>query len=108
LLGAVERAIVKAAKHHAAPTLYLWPTVPGLGQLLRLVLLDEMHAIDHFPTVQDVVSYGRLVKCAKASAGKRLGTSGNNIGPAHLTWACAAAATLFWRTKPAAPRSLAR
>ena len=78
LLGDVELTIVKAAKHHDAQTLYLLQTVPGIGKILSLVLLYEIHDIDRFPTVQDFVSYCRLVKCAKESAGKRLGTSGKN------------------------------
>ena len=58
--------------------------------------------------MQDFVSYCRLVKCAKESAGKRLGTSGKKIGNAHLKWAFSEAATLFLRTNPAGQRYLAR
>jgi transposase len=47
--------------------------------------------------VQDFVSYCRLVKCAKASNGKRLGTSGKKMGTVHLRWAFAEAAILFLR-----------
>ena len=108
LLGDVELAIVKAAKHHDAHTLYLLQTVPGIGKILSLVLLYEIHDIDRFPTVQDFVSYCRLVKCAKESAGKRLGTSGKKIGNAHLKWAFSEAATLFLRNNPAGQRYLAR
>ena len=39
LLGAVERTIVNTAKHHDANTLSLRQTVPGIGTILRLVLL---------------------------------------------------------------------
>ena len=39
----------------------------------------------------------RLVKCAKESSGKRLGTSGKKIGTVHLRWACAEAAVRFIR-----------
>ena len=54
-----------------------------------------------FPRVQDFVSYCRLVKCAKESNGKRLGTSGKKIGNVHLRWAFAEAAVLFIRqSKP--------
>jgi transposase len=60
-----------------------------------------MHDIARFPTGQDVVSYGRLVKCAKKSAGKRLGTASNKIGNAHLKWAFSEAAALFLRNNPA-------
>src|ERR671937_1222634 len=108
LLGDVELAIVKAAKHHDAHTLYLLQTVPGIGKILSLVLLYAIHDIDRFPTVQDFVSYCRLVKCAKESAGKRLGTSGKKIGNAHLKWAFSEAATLFLRNHPQGQKLLAR
>jgi transposase len=39
-------------------------------------LLYEIHDIRRFPSVQEFVSYCRLVKCARESAGKRYGTSG--------------------------------
>jgi transposase len=94
-------SIVKAAKHHDANTLYLLQTVPGSGKILSLVLLDEIHDIDRFPRVQDFVSACRLVKRAKESAGKRLGTSGKNIGNAHLKGAFSEAAALFLRQHPA-------
>src|SRR3989440_6713137 len=87
LLRDLELAIVKTAKQHDANTLYLLQTVPGIGKILSLVLLYEMHDIARFPRVQDFVSYCRLVKCAKASAGKRYGTSGTKIGNASLKWA---------------------
>jgi transposase len=108
LLGDVALAIVKAAKHHDAPTLSLLQTGPGIGKMLRLVLRYAIHDLDRLPTVQDCVSSCRLVQCAKESAGQRWGTSGKKMGHAHLTWAFAEAATLFLRTNPAGPRSLAR
>jgi len=64
---------------------------------LALVRLYEIHDIRRFPRVQDFVSYCRLVKCAKESGGKRLGTSGKKIGNVPLRWACAEAAVLFLR-----------
>jgi Transposase IS116/IS110/IS902 family len=76
--------------------------------MLSLVLLYAIHDIGRFPTVQDVVSYGRLVKCAKASAGTRVGTSGKKIGNAHLQWAFSEAAALFLRHNPAGQTYLAR
>ena len=71
LLRELELTIVQTAKQHDANTLYLLQTVPGMGKILSLVLLYEMHDITRFPRVQDFVSYCRLVKCAKESAGKR-------------------------------------
>src|SRR5215468_2760489 len=108
LLRDVELTIVNTAKHHDANTLYLLQTVPGIGKILSLVLLYEIHQIDRFPRVQDFASYCRLVKCAKESAGKRSGTSGTKIGNAHLKWAFSEAAVLFLRDNPAGQKFLTR
>jgi len=58
----------------------------------RLVWLDDIHDMARFPRVPEWAAYGRLVTCAQASAGKRYGTSGTNIGQAHLPWAFSEAA----------------
>jgi transposase len=99
---------VRTAKQHDAQTLYRLQSIPGIGQMLRVVLLDEIHDITRFPRVQDVVSSGRLVTCAKESAGKRSGTSGTKIGHASLKWAFSEAAVLFLRNHPAGQKYLAR
>jgi Transposase IS116/IS110/IS902 family len=108
LLCDVELTLVKTAKHHDAHTLYLRQTVPGIGTILRLVLLYDIHPIDRFPRVQDFASSCRLVKCAKASAGKRSGTSGTTIGNAHLQWAFSEAAVFCLRENPAGQTFLTR
>jgi transposase len=108
LLRDVELTIVTTARHHDAHTLSLLQTVPGIGKLLSLVLLYDIHDMARFPRVQDVLSSGRLVQCARASAGKRYGTSGTTIGHAHLTWTFSEAAVLFLRDHPAAQQYLAR
>jgi transposase len=108
LLKDLELSILKTAKHHDAHTRYLLQTVPGIGKILRLVLLYEIHRIERFPSVQDFASYGRLVKCRKESGGKRVGTSGKKIGNAHLKWACSEAATRFLRTNPQGQKLLSR
>ena len=108
LLRDVELTLVQTAKQHDAQTLYLLQSVPGIGKILRLVLLYEIHDITRFPRVQDFVSYCRLVKCAKESAGKRYGTAGTKIGNAYLKWAFSEAAVLFLRNNPAGQKYLAR
>jgi transposase len=108
LLRDVELTIVTTARHHDAQTLYLLQTMPGIGTILSLVLLDEIHDINRFPRVQNFLSYCRLVQCAKASAGTRVGTSGATIGNAHLTWAFSEAAVLCLRDHAAAQKYLAR
>jgi transposase len=108
LLKDLELYILKTAKHHDAHTLYLLQTAPGIGKILSLVLLYEIHRIERFPSVQDFASYCRLVKCSKESGGKRLGTSGKKIGNAHLKWAFSEAATLFLRNNPQGQKLLSR
>jgi hypothetical protein len=60
-----------------------------------------MHDIAPFPRVQACVSSGRVVTCAKASAGQRYGTSGTQSGHASLTWAFSEAAVRCLRNPPA-------
>jgi hypothetical protein len=107
-LGDLDLSSVQAANRHDANTLDLWQTVPEIGKLLRLGRRDDIHDIARFPRGQEVVSDGRLVTCAKASAGKRLGTSGHQIGQAPLTWACPEAAVLVLRHNPTGRQYLAR
>ena len=100
--------IVRTAKQHDAQTLYLLQSVPGIGKILRLVLLYAIHDSTRFPRVQDVVSSCRLVTCAKESAGKRDGTAGTKIGKAYRTWAFSEAAVRFLRHHLAGQKYLAR
>ena len=108
LLKELELYILKTAKKHDANTLYLLQTVPGIGKILSLVLLYEIHRIERFPSVQAFASYARLVKCSKESGGKRLRTSGKKIGNAHLKWAFSEAAVLFLRGNEPGQKLLAR
>ena len=104
----LARTLVNTAQHHDANTWYLLHTVPGIGTILRLVLLYAIPDIHRFPSVQDFVSYCRLVQCATAAGGKRVGTSGATIGNAHRTWAFSEAAVLCLRDHPAAQKYFAR
>jgi transposase len=105
-----DRALVmlKTAKQHEAHTRSLLRTVPGSGAILRLVLRSAIQDIQRFPRLQDVVSSCRLVTCAKASAGKRSGTSGTQSGNASLQWAFSEAAVLCLRHHPQGQTYLAR
>jgi hypothetical protein len=100
LLRDLELSMVQTAQQHAAHTLSVLHTVPGLGNILRLVRLSDIPAIGRFPRVQACASYAHLGKCSTASAGTRVGPSGKHIGHAHLTWACSAAAPWFLRNHP--------
>jgi transposase len=97
LLGEVELYITRTAKGHDAQSFSRVQSVPGIGQILALVLLSEIQDIARFPRVQACLSSGRLVKCAKESAGKRHGLSGKKLGTPQLQWAVAEAAVLSLR-----------
>ena len=108
LIRSIERTILEQAKVDDLSTLILLQTIPGVGPILSLTLLYEIHDITRFPRVQDFVSYARLVKSQKSSAGKVLGTSGAKIGNAHLKWAFSEAAVLFLRKNPRGQKYLDR
>ena len=96
----LEKAVSRNARAHDGHGLHLLQTTPGIGEILGLTILYEIHSINRFPRVQDFSSYARLVKAPKQSAGKRLGTSGAKIGNAHLKWAYSEAAVCFLHNNP--------
>lgn len=97
LLTNLELYIVKHAKEHDVHTFYRLRSIPGVGKILALVMLYEIHDINRFPRVQDFVSYARLVTPTKESAGKPAGKLNKKIGNVHLKWAFSEAACLILR-----------
>jgi transposase len=113
LIGDLELYLVRTAKVDDVQTFYRLRSVPGVGKVLALILLYEMHDAHRFDHAGQFLSYARLVRCAHESAGKKLGSGGKKIGNAHLRWAFAEAACLFlrsserakkWKQKQAAQR----
>jgi transposase len=87
LLNQLESDLLCLAKQHDARSCDLLRTIPGIGRILSLVLLYEIHTIDRFPSVGDLLSYARLVTPKQTSDGKVTGQSGAKIGNVHLKWA---------------------
>jgi transposase len=108
LLAELERSIEKTAQGHDPVSLALLRPIPGVGNILALVMLYEIEQSARFPRVQEFVSYGRLVKSAKASNGQRYGPSGKKIGNAHLKWAFSEAAVLCLKHNEPAQTYLAQ
>lgn len=108
IIRSLELTIRRQAKIDDPSTLELLKTIPGVGRILALTLLYELHDIERFPRVGDFLSYARLVKSQKASAGKVTGTSGAKIGNAHLKWAYSEAAVLFLQKNPRGQRFIHR
>ena len=93
----LELTIVREAKRHNADAFHRLRSVPGIGNVLALTILYEIHDITRFDRVQEFASYARLVKCQRQSGGKTLRTSGAKMGNVHLKWAFSEAAVLFLR-----------
>lgn len=94
VVSRLELHLERTGKAHDAHTFYLLKTVPGIGKILGLTLLYEIYTIERFPRVQDFLSYCRLVRPKKTSAGKPSGgASGKKMGNAHLRWAFSEAVT---------------
>ena len=97
VLKPLEWYIEKTAKQHNHHTLLLLRSIPGVGQILALVILYEIENINRFPRVQDFSSYARLIRPKKVSDGKWAGYSNSKIGNHHLKWAIKEATILFLR-----------
>jgi len=95
IIGNLELTVLRQARGHDRDAYERLKTIPGIGKILALTILYEIHDIDRFPRVQDFASYCRLVKCQSSSAGKIKGTSGAKMGNAHLKWAFSEAAVLW-------------
>ena len=76
LITDLELTIVREAKRHDADAFHRLRSVPGIGKVLALTILYEIHDMTRFDRVQEFASYARLVKGQKQSAGKTFGTSG--------------------------------
>ncbi len=100
LLKTLEQELALMAKGHDAFAYHLLRSIPGVGRILTLVLLYEIEDVNRFPRVQEFLSYARLIKAQKSSAGKIHGHSGKKIGNTHLKWAFSEAAVLFLRKNP--------
>jgi transposase len=102
----LELYLTRKVKVHDQDLFHLLRSVPGIGKVLSMTILYEIHNIARFERVQEFASYSRLVKCEKSSAGKKYGTSGAKIGNVHLKWAFSEAAVLFLRGNPKAQKYL--
>jgi len=96
--------IEKKAKVQAPEAFKLLKTINGVGRILALTILYELHDINRFSRVQEFVSYARLVKGTRQSAGKTKGTSGAKMGNVNLKWAFSEAAVCFLRHNPEAKK----
>ena len=67
-------------------------TLPGVGEILAMVILLETGSITRFPKVGNYVSYCRLVASQRTSNDKVKGKGNDNNGNKYLAWAFSEAA----------------
>jgi len=104
----LELTIVREAKRHDADAFHRLRSIPGIGKILALTILYEIHDVTRFDRVQEFASYARLVKGRRESAGKVVGGGGAKMGNVHLKWAFSEAAVLFLRHSAEGKKLLAR
>jgi transposase len=97
-IAQLELYLVRTAKVEDVQTYHRLQTIPGVGKVLALILLYEVHNMLRFENAGQFLSYSRLVRCKHESDGKVLGSGGKKIGNAHLRWAFGEAACLFLRS----------
>jgi transposase len=100
VIAELELYLTRTAKVDDAQAYHRLLSIPGVGKVLALVLLYEIHDIRRFAEVGDFLSYARLVRPAHESAGKKVGGGNHKIGNAHLKWAFSEAVCLLIRACP--------
>lgn len=102
LLRESELHLTHHAKAHEPQSYYLLRSVPGIGEILSLIILYEIETIKRFNNVGKFLSYARLVKPRKESDGKQVAYGGSKIGNRYLKWAFGEAAVLLLNQVPQA------
>lgn len=88
LLTDLELYLARSAKVHDPQAFHRLRTIPAWGRSSPSSCSTRSTRFAASPgSVQGFLSYSRLVKCAKESAGKRTGSGGKKIGNVHLKWA---------------------
>lgn len=94
----LEWYLQKNAQVEDGNTLARLRSIPGVGPILALVFLYEIHDIRRFEKVGQFLSYCRLVRPQHESAGKsKTGVGKKKIGNPNLRWAFGEAVLLLLR-----------
>jgi transposase len=98
----LERQLEQSAKVHDPNAFFRLQTIPGVGRIIAMTMLYEIHNIRRFQAVGDFLSYSRLVKGEHTSNGKSYGSPGRKMGNPYLKWAFSEAVPLLKRQSPQA------
>jgi transposase len=86
------------------PEYALLKSIPGIGEVLAIVIMLETGDIGRFAEVGNFASYARCVDSARYSNGKKKGESNTRNGNAYLVWAFIEAANFARRFSDEARR----
>jgi transposase len=101
-IGQLEKRLVQGATPR--PEYALLKSVPGIGEVLAVVILLETGDIGRFAQVGNFASYARCVDSTRTSNGKKKGEGNTKNGNAYLVWAFIEAANFARRFSPEAKR----
>jgi transposase len=91
----LEQRLLEGAS--ARPEYALLKAIPGIGEVLAIVILLEAGDITRFAQVGNFASYARCVSSARYSNGKKKGQGNTKNGNAYLVWAFIEAANFARR-----------
>jgi transposase len=83
----LEKQILAQAKYHDKTAFNILISTTGIGPIIALTILYEIHDINRFHSPQQLSSYSRLVLPERNSAGKTVDRKNRNIGNPYLKWA---------------------
>jgi transposase len=83
-------------------------TIPGIGEVLAIVIMLETGDVARFAQVGNFASYARCVDSARYSNGKKKGEGNTKNGNAYLVWAFVEAANFARRYSEEARRFFER
>lgn len=98
----LEERLLRGAR--LRPEYALLKSMPGIGEVLAIVIMLETGSIERFADVGKFASYARCVNSGRYSNGKKKGEGNTKNGNAYLVWAFVEAANFARRFNEEAKR----
>jgi transposase len=105
-IGRLEARLLEGAK--LRPDYVRLKSIPGIGEVLAIVIMLETGDVTRFTRVGNFASYARCVDSARYSNGKKKGEGNTKNGNAYLVWAFIEAANFARRFNNEARRFFER
>jgi transposase len=105
-IGRLEARLLEGAK--LRPDYVRLKSIPGIGEVLAIVIMLETGDVTRFTRVGNFASYARCVDSARYSNGKKKGEGNTKNGNAYLVWAFIEAANFARRFNDEARRFFER